>query len=219
MYRIFLLLFFAAQIQAQNPFTLAPNPSEGFGVASDNFFNANAELFNDTDSTILFKWERILEDMPTGWKSSVCLNITCLPPDQTTGEFTLDAGYSMAVNSTFYPNDVAGAGEVKLKIWVKNDTTQSTVQSYFGNADATSTLSRSVEKSYKLYPNPTPDVFSITSNFDFSAIEIYNTQGRSVEVFKSGDVFYIGHLPTNLYFVHILSEQKEILTVLKLLKL
>lgn len=219
MYRVILLLLLAFQIQAQDPFTIEPNPSEGFGVSSDNFFNANAELFNNTDSTIVFVWERIIEDLPADWKSSVCLNITCLPPDQTSGEFTLEAGYSLALNSTFYPNGAAGSGQVELKISIKNDTTHTFTQVYFGNADATNAINISPKELFHLFPNPTSNSFSITKNYNFSTIEIYNGQGKKVEEFTSSDYYNIGQLPSNLYFVHVLSKQKEVLTVLKLLKL
>lgn len=219
MHKIILFLFISISAQAQLPFSINPSDAEGFGSASDIFFNADAVIFNNADSTIIFEWERTFVEIPTGWETSVCTNFTCLPPTFSSGEFTIESGYSMDLNCTFYPNNVGGNGEVKVKVWMKSDTTQTITQTYFGLADAVSTLESEIENSINIFPNPTQGSFKLSSDLNFKGIEIYTLQGELVQKIGSQPVYNIEHLPTNLYLVNILSEQNEVLTILKVNKL
>lgn len=219
MHRIILFLLISISAQAQIPFSISPNNAEGFGSASDIFFNADAVLFNNADSTITFEWERTFVEMPSGWETSVCTNFTCLAPTLAFGEFTIESGYSMDLNCTFFPNNVAGDGEVKLKVWIKNDTTQIITQTYFGFADAVSTIESEIEQSINIFPNPTQGSFKLSSDLDFKEIEIYTSKGELVQKLGKQTIYDIQYLPTNLYFINVLSEQNEVLAILKLNKL
>lgn len=218
MYRIILLLIFSTSLQAQNPFDIKPNPSIGFWEGTSNFFNADAFITNDTDSTIIFSWERILEDIPDTWESSICTNLTCLPPEVSSGEFSVDPGYSVDLDCTFYPHHNPGSGQVEVKVWINNDTTHSITQVFFGNANTTNTIDTDLENQYSLFPNPTSSIFSLEGNKNYEQVEIFNLQGLMVAKFERQPHYNLRHLPTNLYFVHVLSEQKEVLTVLKIKK-
>ena len=219
MYKIIVILFLSLQLQAQLPFAIEPNPSYGTGESTDNFFNADAEIFNLTDSTLELGWRRVLQNIPSGWESATCLNFTCLPTDVENGEFSVESGFTLDLISTFYPNDVAGEGEVHLKVWMKNDTSIFINQVYFGNAEPTNIVDLNIKKQYLIVPNPVSNSFSLEENMEYETLEIYTAQGQRIETFERLPQYNIDHFPTNIYFVRVYSKQKELLTVLKLTKL
>jgi len=221
MYKLLFFLFFGLQLQAQNPFSIEPNPAYGTGLSSDNFFNADAVITNDTDSILTLSWERNIQSLTSGWETAACLNITCLATDVSSGEIMIEPGFPINLNCTFYPNDLAGEGEVHFNVWVKNDTSTLITQVYFGNAELDPTSTKELEEKLdlKIFPNPTLSTFLFEENQRVEFLEIFSLEGKKVAEFANQTVFDVSFLPTDMYFVYVYNEQRELSTVLKLTKL
>ena len=216
MYRIIFLLLLSVNIHAQ--FSIEPSPTEGSANASVAFFNADSQIYNNTDSTINFAWKRITNDLPNGWTSGICTNQGCLPPEVDEGTFFLESSYSVDFNCSFFPNDIAGNAKVEVNIWIEEDSTQMIQQTYFGYADPTNIVESDIKNPISIFPNPVQETFSLSQNDDIRQVEIYNSLGQKVKIYFTQSTYNFQPFPPDLYFVKILTEQNEILTVLKLIK-
>lgn len=216
MYRIFFLLLLSINLQSQ--FSIEPSPTEGFANASVAFFNADSNIFNNTDSTINFAWKRITNDLPNDWTSGICTNLGCLPPEVDEGTFFLESGFSIEFNCTFFPNDIAGNAKVEVNIWIKNDSTQMIQQTYFAYADPTYIVVTDIKNPISLFPNPVNETFSLHNNDKIRRVEIYNSLGQKVKTYSAQLTYNIQFLPTDIYFVKIFNKKNEVLAVLKMAK-
>jgi hypothetical protein len=216
MHRIILLLFLAANLQAQ--FSIEPSPTEGSANASVAFFNADSQIYNNTDSTLNFAWKRIINELPNGWTSGICTNLGCLPPEIGEGTFFLESGYSVAFSCSFFPNNFAGNAKVEVNIWIEEDFSQMIQQTYFGYADPTNIIETDLKNLISIFPNPIQKTFSITQNDDIHKVEIYNYLGQKVQTYALQATYDFHYFPANLYFVKVFNKQNEIITVLRLIK-
>ena len=216
MHRIIFLLLFAVNLQAQ--FSIEPSPAEGSANASVAYFNADSEIYNNTDSTLNFVWKRITNELPHSWTSGICTNLGCLPPEVDEGTFFLESGYSIVFSCSFFPNDLTGNAKVEVNIWLEEDSTQMIQQTYFGYADPTNIAETDIKNIISIFPNPIQETFSITQNDDIRKIEIYNSLGQKIKTYAAQATYDIRFFSTDLYFVKVFNDQNEIITVLKLIK-
>ncbi|MFK8007087.1 MAG: hypothetical protein AB8H03_11970 [Saprospiraceae bacterium] len=159
MFRIIFILLFDINLQAQ--FSIEPSPSKGSANASVAFFNADNEIYNDTDSTLNIVWRRITNELPHGWTSGICTNLGCLPPEIDEGTFFLESGYSVTFSCSFFPNDIAGNATVEVNIWIEEDSTQVIQQTYFSYTDPTNIVKKDIKNLIPIFPNPFKETFSI----------------------------------------------------------
>ena len=216
MHQIIFLLLFAVNLQAQ--FSIEPSPSEGSANAAVAFFNADSQIYNNTDSTLNFVWKRITNELPNGWTSGICTNLGCLPPEVNEGTFFLESGYSVAFSCSFFPNDIAGNAKVEVNIWIEEDSSQMIQQTYFGYANPTNIVETDIRNLISIFPNPIQETFSITQNDDIRKVEIYNSLGQKVKTYSTQAIYDFRFASSDIYFVKVFNEQNEIITVLKLIK-
>jgi hypothetical protein len=216
MHRIILLLLFTVNLQAQ--FSIEPSPTEASSNASFAFFNADSEIYKNTDSTLNFVWKRITNELPNGWTSGICTNLGCLPPEVDEGTFFLESGYSVTFSCSFFPNNFAGNAKVEVNIWIEEDSSQIIQQTYLGYADPTNSVETDLKNLMSIFPNPIQKIFSITQNHDIHKVEIYNFLDQKVKTYAPQATYDFYFFPTDLYFVKVFNKQNEIITVLKLIK-
>lgn len=58
-------------------------------------------------------------------------------------------------------------------------------------------------KTFKIYPNPAKNNFSIQSNIEIQNIELYNSIGQMVKKFAQRTTYDISDLSKGIYFVRI----------------
>ncbi len=216
MHRIIFLLLFAVNLQAQ--FSIEPSPTEGSANATVAFFNADSEIYNNTDSTLNFVWKRITNELPNGWTSGICTNLGCLPPEVDEGTFFLESGYSVVFSCSFFPNDIVGNAKVEVNIWIEEDSTQLIQQTYLGYTDPTNIVQTDLKDIISIYPNPIQETFSITQNDGIHKIEIYNSLGQKVKTYAPQSIYDFQPFPPDFYFIKVFDKQNKIMTVLKLIK-
>ena len=221
MHRVLFLLLKLLLLQTfifAQTFTVSPNPAYGEADLDDPTTNpgdilAAAEIFNNTDSTLFFRWERIENNRPDGWETSVLGVVITLPPWVDSSEFSLSPNSSGLLNVNAWPSgspgDINGAipGEatVKLKITNQNDLSDTLIATYYFNLEGDPILSTSAAESelVKLYPNPASEYFKLTGIQDFESVIVYDIFGRQVDYFavNNSQEYNIGNLPNGVYLV------------------
>ena len=104
-------------------------PSTTFSISVDSVFTqglANAYdiytpiyLTNNVGSDLALEWERIYEDLPTGWYVTSCDPESCKDSSFHNSSFTLGANGLATdyINVHFYPNNVVGVGTARTRVW------------------------------------------------------------------------------------------------------
>ena len=155
----FLPLLSTAQLSGSH-FHMEVSDTTLYGLSTESTFYGDIDLYNDTSVALPMIWERIEENIPTGWETSNCSHETCHPIGVTSGTFTLPAGSTKYVNAHFYPNNVAGSGYMKVKVVNTNSPMDSVVVTYYGVAGAVG-IEEITASDIQVFPVPTRNYLNI----------------------------------------------------------
>lgn len=228
-----LFLVLGPFIASAQSFSVSPNP-----VATETTLDGNGgpidilaetTLSNNTGEILDLHWERITNNKPPCWETSVAdINIAYVP-------WVDESSFSMAPNAQFqllvfaYPNysgsgPYAGEAEVVLKVTNLNDTTESVLVSYFitlnGDVTCVTSVGETSETPVLLYPNPTSGEFRLTTDLKYDRVLIYDIRGKEVTQFGAsiGPTYNVSDLPKGIYSVQLVSQDGQITEPSRLLK-
>lgn len=168
-------------ISYSQSFSVETTDTSFTGLAIQYDFGGHINLSNLTGSDLPLKWERIENDLPNGWETSICDPGACRPPEADSSNFTLPVtGNSNYINIHFYPNDVEGLGTTRVKVENPNDPTEFYILTFIGDTRPLSTTEISLS-SVSVYPNPVNDKLNIDLSTDSQAtISLYDMTGNLV---------------------------------------
>ena len=205
------------------------------GSSRDSIIGPNFTVTNTGSTTELFYWDLIRgADMADEWQFSVCDQVLCTNEGQERSECdpaflnVLEPGESITwFKVGLHPNDVSGTNSVTLRlVRVCEDITEADViarQIVTYNVSGTSdthNLSKQVDNSILIYPNPTSDRFQINEDSDITNISIYNIVGKKIAGAPhfAGKSHDISDLDKGIYLVRMLDATQEVVKVLRLTK-
>ncbi|MEM7102232.1 MAG: T9SS type A sorting domain-containing protein [Bacteroidota bacterium] len=202
-------------------FTIMPVPASVEGDPGQ-LLKAIATITNTSNETLDFTWERITNDLESGWSTAICDPIACRAPFVDSESFSLDPGGS-GTFSAWFTTTSEGTGFVELKIWVQGDSLN-TVQ--FNNYTATAGDATSLEEVYAdvltVYPNPATSYITLPDHADVSRAVMYNVLGKMMKTFELGAGFehqvFVGDLPRGNYLVQFLNSEGDLLHTTKIAK-
>ena len=222
--------------KAQN-FSVEPNPAYAEADLDDfstlpEVMQAIAGISNNTSDTLFLRWERIIEETPEGWKTSVCDGEVCLLPDVSVKEFTLYPNVTNDIWVEAWPGGqpccleingaIPGEGEVQLKITNLNDPSDTLIAVFLFTLTGSPILDLSeIELAQvDIFPNPVLDYVTLTETKGIDRLIIYNVLGRSVKTFdvNANRQFGVGDLPSGSYFVNLIDKDQKTLKTLHLQK-
>lgn len=206
----FLLLHILLLAYGQSDFSLEPNPAYAEGSAGEDDFSANATIKNLTDHTIVVAWQRINNDIPSGWKSYLCSNITCAPPDISMGTFSITAQDSTNLDCYFVPEDIAGSGTVEFRLFLTDDTTQVIYATYNGDALPVSTEEPVTSEELQIYPNPANKVVFIKDG-TYEYLKIFDTSGVLHAFSTYTSTINIENLQPGLYYFALYNQKDQLI--------
>lgn len=240
--RIALLLFittssFLLTLNAQN-FSVEPNPAYAEAdldnpSSQPDFMQALASISNNTSDTLFLKWERVLEDTPDGWKTTVCEPNLCVFPNVNTREFILypnviDQAMYVEAYPGMYPGGipqngaVPGIGEVHLKISNLNDPSDTLIAVYLFTLVGSPILDLTEPEleQINIFPNPATDYFMLSETKEIDRIIVYNILGQQVKTFEvnGNQYFEINDFPNGNYVINLMNKDQEMLKALRLQK-
>lgn len=224
---IFLFLFLGTAVSGQ---VLTTNPSvvdTTFTVDLATAFIdlvAPAQITNNTDDTLLIRWERNIIELPQGWEAKVCDQNLCYTNvvDSNIDEaLALDEPVIIPPRATdkldihFVPFGTAGTAKVEIELaTVEEPNNLLAVIEYRVEVVGTTTSVRRTLRSRPLiYPNPSGDYLKVRSEQAIERLIIYNLVGRSVKSFKAtqNSTYDISDLSSGIYLVGLYNKNGELI--------
>ena len=164
---LFSTLFVTSLIAQSFSVETLEQPSSGF--ASDFDIYETIGITNDLTNgdVVVLSWERILEDVPGGWETTICDPCVCHPVGVVsgTGCYLSSSNTNAYVNTHFIPNGVAGVGTVKVRLWDESTFDEVTV-TFIGTAEADPLAVTEHETTFlRAFPNPFSESLNLEFNF------------------------------------------------------
>ena len=148
-----------------------------FESGLSNEFEISKNTYYNSYDTCYVEWEVIKRTMPVEWEISFCFP-DCYPIGIVNSQHTFLPNQQGYLNSHIYPNNVAGEGEIEMKI-VTNSIKTDTVKWHFLVTNLTS-----------VYENK-PYYFN-------STYDIYDFSGKKVLEMKSGKKYLLKYRQKDL---------------------
>ena len=178
-------------------------------------------LSHSGGSPIDVLWERLLVDIPTGWKTAVCDPNQCYAPasDEPLGPGAVLIPFAMAGGSSisgdqfyvqFQPNGIPGTGNVRLNVYESGNPNNSSLCSFEFTALATG-IDDPGTTSVGFYPNPARTEMKVTAGESrVRVVEIYSVVGKLVNridlgMEKSTFQLDVSGLKEGMYFARMLN--------------
>lgn len=210
---LFLLsLALTAGLPAQD-LVIEPNPTVVMGVTADQFEGVGyATITNQTEDTLTLVWERNVLDITDGWASAICDRNLCHFPSVGSEVFEAPPNEALRLDVHVYPQGVAGSAVVEVKVYDQNDESTATTGLYYFNTEPSSTTTEVARDRFRVYPNPTPGLFSVSGGQLAERIEVYSLTGKRVASFASvlDNQYDIRRLPRGSYLVQLVGENGRI---------
>ena len=187
-----------------------------YGIASEDTFYEDIDLYNNVGTPYSMNWERIEESIPEGWTSSNCDPDDCRPIGVTSASFTLPSTTGF-LNTHFYPNGVAGSGYVKVKVWVSDNPSDSVVLTYYGVA-GTVGIDDLDASDIQVFPSPTQNTLNVMlpNPGEIITVDLINLNGQQLDSFNiSQDNLTsvdISNLESGVYILQFKLADKGIIT-------
>jgi len=188
----------------------------------------HGEFVNNSNDTAIIKAVREKQYLPSGWASSICIDV-CYPPTVDTAEFYLPQGDTQSYTMYFYTDLITGSGSIKMRF--ENVTTLSNnfIQYFYASTNPVGiNLSESlIPERFKLhqnYPNPfNPKTIinyqlSIPTDRDklFNSVRliVYDVKGKEVAILVNEkqhpgnySIEFDGtNFPSGIYFYELKTE-------------
>jgi len=172
-------------------------------------------LKNNSGSTMELRWERVKNNMPSGWEALIC-DRQCYSAYLESRTFSLAAGESISdFRVTFRPNGQEGIANAEIKVYEIKNPSNSVSISFTASA-----TSASGANGPSVFPNPAVDYIQIQDGADVKYIEIHNALGRKVLDFNvvNSSRYDIGDLARGMYMVRMLDRNRNIIRTQRISK-
>jgi len=201
---------------AQTAFGVEKSDTTLYGLATVYTFYGDIDLFNNQDSPFLMHWEVLEVNIPSGWTTSNCDPTMCHNVGVTTASFNLPVLPSY-LNTHFYPANVPGTGNIKVKLWVDSDPLDYAELTYYGVAGVTS-VNTMMPSDVAVFPVPAKDVLNIgfPQVNETVQVKLVDLSGRTVmqrEYAGGGFIqFNIATLSPGMYMAQVVKGTETLVT-------
>ncbi|MCH2214786.1 MAG: T9SS type A sorting domain-containing protein [Flavobacteriales bacterium] len=231
-FSILLLAAVSSPMHSQS-FTISENPvNVEVNLTSQTNQNevwGETMITNSTTESLNLKWERIENELPNCWLTSVFGVWIQYTPQISQQEFELAPGESGMLAITIFTDtewNTAYGGEASIDLLITNldDPTETeTVEFYFsviGEAECLLSTPFVERDQITLYPNPTEKLFRLGNTAKASKLVIYDARGKSILKYdvRVNESYRIEELEKGLYLVRLFDVNSEMLTTARLVK-
>lgn len=173
-------------------------------------------LKNNSGSVMELRWERVKNNMPSGWEALVCER-NCYSALLENRTFTLAPGESIPeFRVSFRPNGQEGIANAEIKVYdIKNPSNAVTI-----SFTASAISGSSSASGPSVYPNPAVDYIQIQDGADVRYIEVYNALGKKIIDFNasSSGRYDISDIARGMYMVRMLDRNRNIIRTQRISK-
>jgi len=169
-----------------------------------NMISVDAQLTNTGTDDILIHAQRIENDLPPGWATSMCIDV-CYSTSTDSVVFLLPAAGIQPVHVYFYSTSgTEDTGHVKLGFKNLDITSNNNFMQAFGISTLTTEVSENKMSNpiLVLSPNPASGILKLNLNESGdSRIEIFNLVGEKVMDQQTKNEIDISGLPAGIYIL------------------
>jgi len=168
--------------------------------------SVDGELINTGTDDILIHAQRIENDLPPGWATSMCIDV-CYSTSTDSVVFLLPAGNTQQVHVYFYTT--AGSedtGHVKMGFKNLNVPSNNNFMHAFGISTLTAGLDDYGNKNYNLVVSPNPATNRLQLNLatgNKHRLEVYNLFGIKIMDENPGNEIDVSELPPGIYLLKV----------------
>jgi len=164
--------------------------------------SVDAQLTNTGTDDILIHAQRIENQLPPGWATSMCIDV-CYSTSTDSVVFLLPAGSIQPVHVYFYTTMDTGTGHVKLGFKNLDIITNNNFMHAFGiTSSPTGILNATGSEAFSISPNPAYNKLCVYSGSSLnSVVEIFSIMGKRMLHSENQPVIDISEFPGGIYFV------------------
>lgn len=240
MARILIALFAFLQIsftQAQS-FSISPNPTYSSVDLDINPQSleiiAEALITNNSSEVLNLQWERILNEKPECWLTSISdMNMSHftmvsisefqIQPKSQKNILNVHA-FPHSGNST--PGVTSGEAHVILRVTNLNVPSDTVLVDYYFSATGgdvsceTTGISEKERNDLIVYPNPSSDFIQLTENSLVRRLVVYNILGSPILTFNTSvnQKYDVSNLPKGVYLLEMMDANDDQIKTVNLLK-
>ena len=174
-------------------------------------------IINSSNQPIRARWIREVNDLPNGWKSSICDSEPCNQSRIDSADFTIPANSSKQITPHIFPNGTSGDAQITVRVIDIDDRSNNAVATF--SFPMISSVKDPFSSGPRLYPNPATDEFSILSDVSITEITVTNMLGKLLRVFPGHAAAYdVSDLPNGIYLVSMKDAYGRIIKTLRFSK-
>jgi hypothetical protein len=148
--------------------------------ATDTDVTGETHVKSTSTTKKTYQWERIVTNLPSGWKTQVCDPNLCYGSATSSAQFDLDPGQEFQLILHVKPDGTDGLGLVQVKI-TEVGTANSVVVEFDVNDFTSNTQNLDEFAAVNVYPNPIRNYFTIENAPNLvQSVQITDMSGRNV---------------------------------------
>ncbi|MEZ4948636.1 MAG: T9SS type A sorting domain-containing protein [Saprospiraceae bacterium] len=189
----------------------------------------HATIENTTSGELLLKWDRIRNDLESGWESAICDKNNCYastvnsnvnPGSNPNIPVVLAAGETSIIDVHVYANGIPGEGHIDVCLFTTDNTRDAIGCMTYTFAVGTVSTEEVTKENLQIFPNPTSDYFKLKNTNGVSRINLINMLGRSIRTYDvaPGKNYYIGDMPAGMYLASIIGKNGEVIKTTRVIK-
>ncbi len=220
-FTLFAALLIPDFISAQaSSFTIVPIPS--YVTAPPETFDtaAIATIKNVSNVRDSFHWERIVIELPGGFRTAVCDPVQCYFENVNSQSFVLEPGEEGALDLHFYNyGQESGSGLVRVKVNnVKNPSDSLSGVYYYNTTSGTDDPLPAAN--VRLFPNPFTEGFTLDHADDVAAVRVFSLLGREVAYFtpSANQRYSLVEQPAGTYIIALIAQNGQVFQALEVRK-
>jgi hypothetical protein len=168
--------------------------------------SVDAELTNTGTQDILVHAQRIENNLPAGWATSMCIDV-CYSTTTDSVVFVLPANATQAVHVYFYTSgSVIDTAHVKMGFKNLSNTSNNNFMHAFGITTSVTGITPVVRssESFSIYPDPATSILNINSSgFSGQRMQVYNILGNSILDVQYQNSIDVSNLSPGIYFIRM----------------
>lgn len=168
----------------------------------------NGELINNSNNNIPIYVRRLINNMPSGWASSLCIDV-CYSTTTDSVVFLLPAKDTQEFHFYFYstPSPLA-TGYARVGFRNNNNTSNMFIQNMWGITNNTTAIKEENEELYNIYPNPTNGQIHFSTTSNKYTVELYDMLGKKILNEFNPKTIDVSNFNKGTYMIRIYNENK-----------
>lgn len=209
-YIVVVLIVFHSQTKAQT-YSLDPANSVSVIAPYEELSIFDIYQINNTDSNIVFGWERISVNLPVGWDYSLCDYPTCYTGIPASGVMdSVGGGFMGFLGVNISPYSIPGQGIVKIYVYDMNFPNNGDTLTWIINSSPVG-ITENNTPLVTVYPNPATEVLFIEQDVNtFSDWKIFGLDGKLISsgLFTSSPNIDVRSLAAGTFLLQLYGEGK-----------